>query len=212
MWSKGLLGNATPQNLLDTVIFYNRLFFFCIEEWEGAPTAEKLTLSNTDNRTPRREALSSLYTQDISKNHPGGLKVCSIAPKAVVHHANSSNAQRYFMHIFQLYRQLCPKDAPSHAFYPKPSCFPTSICWYSKIPQGHSTLSLTVDHLCKLAGIKRYYTNHSLQAAINSRLYKCRVDEQLVMEHTGHRSHEGVRSYKRLISDEQRETLSNLLN
>ena len=27
MWSKGLLGNATPQNSLDTVIFYNGLFF-----------------------------------------------------------------------------------------------------------------------------------------------------------------------------------------
>ena len=185
--------------------------FFCIEEWKGAPTAEKLTLSNTGNRTPRREALYSLYTQDISKNQKG-LKVCSIAPKAVVHHANSGNAQRYFVHIFQLYQQLCTKDAPSHAFYPKPSRFSTSTCWYSKIPQGHSTLSLTVGHLCKLAGIKRYYTNHSLQAAITSRLYQCRVDEQLVMEHTGHRSHEGVHSYKRLTSDEQRETLSNLLN
>ena len=27
MWSKGLLGDTTPQSLLDTVIFYNRLFF-----------------------------------------------------------------------------------------------------------------------------------------------------------------------------------------
>ena len=27
MWSKGLLGDATPQSLLDTVIFYNGLFF-----------------------------------------------------------------------------------------------------------------------------------------------------------------------------------------
>ena len=53
MWSKGLLGDATPQCLLDTVVFYNGLFF-CNEEWEGAPTAEKLTLSNTGNRTLRR--------------------------------------------------------------------------------------------------------------------------------------------------------------
>ena len=170
-----------PQSLLDTVIFYNGLFFFCIEEWKGAPTAEKLTLSNTGNRTPRREALSSLYTQDISKNHPGDLKVCSIAPKAVVHHANSGNAQRYFVHIFQHHRQLCPKDAPSHAFYHKSSPCPTSTFWYYKIPQGHSTLSLTVGHLCKLAGIKRYYTNYSLQATVTSRLYQCVVDEQLVM-------------------------------
>ena len=28
MWSKGLLGDTTLQSLLDTVILYNRLFFF----------------------------------------------------------------------------------------------------------------------------------------------------------------------------------------
>ena len=27
MWSKGLLGDTTPQSLLDTVVFYNGLFF-----------------------------------------------------------------------------------------------------------------------------------------------------------------------------------------
>ena len=27
MWSKGLLGDTTPQSLLDTVIFYNGLYF-----------------------------------------------------------------------------------------------------------------------------------------------------------------------------------------
>ena len=37
------------------------------------------------------------------------------------------------------------------------------------------------------------------------------MDEQLVMERTGHRSIEGVRSYKR-SSDQQREALSDILN
>ena len=115
------------------------------------------------------------------------------------------------MHILQLYQQLCLKDTPSHAFYLKPSCCLTSTCWYSKIPLGHTTLSLTIDCLCKFAGIKGYYTNHSLRTTITSRLYQCGVDEQLLMERTGHRSLEGVHSYKRFL-DEQREALSNLLN
>ena len=51
----------------------------------------------------------------------------------------------------------------------KPTCCPTSTCWYSKIPWGHSML---VGRLCKLAGIKRYYTNHSLQATVTSRLFQ----------------------------------------
>ena len=32
------------------------------------------------------------YTEDTSKNHPGGLKGKSVASKAVVQHANSGNA------------------------------------------------------------------------------------------------------------------------
>ena len=51
----------------------------------------------------------------------------------------------------------------------------------------------------------------SLRATATSRLYHCGVDEQLIMERTGHRSLEGVRSYKR-TSNTQRENLSSILN
>ena len=57
--------------------------------------------------------------------------------------------------------------------------------------------------------------NQSLHATATSRLYQAGVDEQLMMEITGHRSLEGVRtngeSYKR-SSDTQHETLSDIPN
>ena len=48
-------------------------------------------------------------------------------------------------------------------------------------------------------------------ATTATRLYQAGVDEQLVMERTGHRSLEGVRSYKR-TSQVQQENLSDILN
>ncbi len=69
----------------------------------------------------------------------------------------------------------------------------------------------TVARLCRTAGISGYKTNHSLRATTATRLYHAGVDEQLVMERTGHRSLEGVRSYKR-TSVPQQEGLSDILN
>ena len=65
--------------------------------------------------------------------------------------------------------------------------------------------------MCKSTGIKGYKTNHSLRATSATCLYSSGVDEQLVMEQTGHCSTEGIRSYKRTLS-EQQEAVSDILN
>ena len=65
--------------------------------------------------------------------------------------------------------------------------------------------------MCNAAGISGYKTNHSLRATTATRLYQAGVDEQLIMERTGHRSIDGVRSYKR-TSNDQREVLSDIVN
>lgn len=77
-------------------------------------------------------------------------------------------------------------------------------CWIQQVG-WHS--SETVQE-CRIPG---YRTNHSLRATTATRLYQAGVDEQLVMEQTGHQSLEGVRSYKRTSTDQQ-ESMSNILN
>ena len=66
------------------------------------------------------------------------------------------------------------------------------------------SLGRIISRICKEADIGGYKT-----AA--TRLYQSGVDEQLVMERTGHRSLEDVRSYKR-TSDTQCQALSDILN
>ena len=209
LWEKDLLGDATPQSLVDTILFYNGLYFALRSGNEHRQLRNNPCQIDLVERPGERSYLK--YTEDVSKNHPGGLKGRKLQPKVVLHHANVENPKRCFVRLFKRYRELCPKDAPAHAFYLKPSRTPSPMCWYYKYPLGHVILDKTVNRLCELAGINGYKTNHSLRATATSRLYQSGVDEQLVMERTGHRSLKGVRSYKR-TSDSQRENISDILN
>ncbi len=108
---------------------------------------------------------------------------------------------------------VMPRHPPAeiNSFYLQPMKTPTTSRWYTSRPLGHNTITKTMTRLCAAAGIGGFKTNHSLRATAATRLYQSGVDEQLVMERTGHRSLEGVRTYKR-TSSEQREALSDILN
>ena len=209
LWSKGALGDSTPQQLLDTIIFCNGLFFALRSGKEHRQLRRSPCQIELVEKSGERAYLK--YTEDVSKNHQGGLKGRHIQPKVVYHHANTNNSHRCFGRLFKRYMELCPSDAPAHAFYLQPARSPTSNTWFSNRPLGHTLLGNTISRICKSVGIGGYKTNHSLRATSTSRLYQSGVDEQLVMERTGHRSIEGVRSYKR-TSDQQREVLSDILN
>ena len=74
-----------------------------------------------------------------------------------------------------------------------------------------ATTALERTRLCKSAGILGFKTNHSLRATTATRLHQSGIDEQLIMERTGHQSTEGVRSYKR-TSQQQSEDISDILH
>ena len=209
LWEMGLLGDASPQSLLDTMVFYNGFYFALCSGQEHRQLRRNTPQIELVERPGERAYLK--YTEDISKNRPGGLKGRKASPKVVIHHANIEVPERCFVRLYKLYMKKCPSDAPGHAFYLRASATFTSECWYSRVPLGHTTLSKTVSRLCQLGGIQGFKTNHLLRATATTRLYQSGVDEQLVMERTGHQSLEGVRSYKR-TSNTQREALSNILN
>ncbi len=151
------------------------------------------------------------YIEDTSKNRTGGLKDRKVQPKIVQHYNNPSNSDRCFVQLFQLYNSLCPTDRPNNAFYLKPLAQPTPTCWFSSVAIGHCKLDGTVARLCREANITGFRTNHSLCATAATWLYSAGVDEQQVMEVTGHRSLDGVRAYKH-TSKKQKEAVSDILN
>ena len=145
------------------------------------------------------------YTEDVSKK---GRKT---KQKKVIQHNNTANPGRCPVRIFKMYMQLCPAKRPGDSFYLQPLKNPKKGCWFSIKPLGHNTLENMVKTMCKEAGIPGHKTNHSLWATAVTRLFNAGVEEQLIMERTGHASVDGVRSYKH-TSDDQRAALSEIMN
>ncbi len=145
------------------------------------------------------------YTEDIYlKNRLGGLKGRKIKPKIVIHHENLENPGRCFVRLFKNYQSLCASDAPDDALYLIPLQKPKENCWFKNVPIRQNKLSKAISNMCKDSGIQGYKTNHSLRATTASHLYS---SGQLIMERTGHRSAEGVRSYKRTSMMQKQEVL-----
>ena len=209
LWEKGLLGNDSPQVLLDTMIFLCGLDLSLRSGKEHRDLAwDQIELVEPPDAPP-----FLLYTENVSKNNSGGLAQRMITPKQVKHHANSSNPSRCFI---ELYKQYCDHCLPlsqwkTSAFYLTPIKKTKSTTWYSITAVGHNTLSQTVKRLCQEAGIQGFKTNYSLRVTNATRLLQSGVDEQLIMTRTGHRSVQGVRTYKR-VSEDQKLALSTVLN
>lgn len=155
----GVLGDKKPQTL---IIYLNGLYFAL----HSGKEHRQLRM------TPCQIELVFLrYTEDVSKNHEGE-KINVKRSKIINHHANLSDPDRCFVHLFKKYVKF---NGPHDAFYLHPTKTPTDTCWYSCKPLGHFTLSKTVARLCKDAGVSGYKTNHSLGATAATRLYQSGV-------------------------------------
>ena len=157
MWEKGLLGDHTPQVLIDTMVYCMGLYFALRSGEEHRRLRyrpSQIELVTTPNG---KEFLR--YKEDISKNNQAGLKQRKLAPKEVVQYANDENPTRCPVHLYKLYNSRCPCDRPDNALYLAPLIRPKGNCWFKKTPLGHSKLAEVVPKLMKNAGIPGYFTN-----------------------------------------------------
>ena len=66
----------------------------------------------------------------------------------------------------------------------QPKQITTDGCWFFVRPLAWPQQS--VIHLCKIAGITGFETNHSMLATAATQLYQLGVDNQLIIERTCH--------------------------
>ena len=115
-------------------------------------------------------------------------------PKEVVHFQNDDNPSKCHVRLFEKFLKVRPSDATR--FYLVPATKISNGVWFTKRPVGKNSLSKFVRRMCTNAGVNGNKRNHSLRATCATRLYESQMDEQLIMERTGHRSVAGVRCYK----------------
>ena len=187
LWHTGILGDHSPFALLNTIFFMCGLFLAL----RSGNEHRQLRLNPRPQITLHEqcEIPYLMYKEDFSKNHQGGLKNHKIKPKVVKHHANTDNPSRCFVRILKFYLSKLNPDVPHSDFYFKPlQKWSSTGPWFSQQPLGQNTLDNMMATICKKAGVTGFKTNHSLRAMAASHLYHSGIDEQLIMERTGHRS------------------------
>ena len=109
---------------------------------------------------------------------------------------NTDNSSCCFVCLYKLYLSKCPPNRPPNVFYLQSLKNPTNdCCWFSSVPIGHATLVGTIARCANLQAFQD--TRQTIPSKLAAtHLYQAGIDEQLMMERTGHCSLEGVRSYK----------------
>ena len=93
----GLLGDITPQTLLDIMVYMNGLYFALRSGVEH----RQLRFDPPQIKLVENERPYLVYTEDLSKNNPGGIKGRKIKQKVVVHHENEKKSW-CFVRLFKL--------------------------------------------------------------------------------------------------------------
>ena len=169
LWEKGLLGNGSPQALLDTMVYMAGLYFSLHSGQEHRNL--RLSQIRVVDRCP--ESMPYLeYTENISKNHPGELKHRKLSPQKLCHYGNCERPERWFVHLFKLYCSHHPPNVKDDAFYFTSLKNPHTAIWYSVTLVGHHTLTNTVKRMCEAGGIGGFKTNHSLRVTTATCLFQ----------------------------------------
>ncbi len=199
MWSAGVLGESSPETLLNTLYFYiGKLFGLRAKEHRI------LRLHNfvvTENEVS--------FVENVSKTFHGGLKDLKRNPRNVKHCCHADNEKDHKHCIVKLFKKyismVSQLSRRNDAFYFRPSKISYK---FEDVPVGIHKLNSILPSLTTAAGLQRK-TAHSLRVTCASTLFQNNVEEKLIRERTGHISNALFRYEK--PSEEQIKCVSDCL-
>ena len=154
---------------------------------------------------------SIVYQEDsVTKMHDGGLRDRGPDRKRVVLHSTGGDPDRDPVAIIDKYLGLCPPFYDKPNFYLQSLKKPTPAQWYGYQVMGGKNIGKIIPKLMESAGIKGYFTGHSLRHSGTTRLSDAGIDKKVMKECTCHVS-DAIDKYM-VTSDEQRKHISNVLS
>ncbi len=119
-----------------------------------------------------------IYTEDLgTKTNKGRLMHKKICPKQVTIFPNKENCDCCPVQIFYRYNSLLPLKLKCQALYLRPRQVFSDGAWYLDTPIGVNKLRNFVKEVTLQAGIKGFFSNHSLQSTAATWLYQVGMEE-----------------------------------
>ncbi|KAK3107796.1 hypothetical protein FSP39_022395 [Pinctada imbricata] len=131
-----------------------------------------------------------------SKTFKGGLQHLQLTNKDIKHYCDEG--ERCLVDYYRIYLDALGNEGP---FYRRPLAGSGSVSVrYGEQVLGINKLKGLMKEITGKAELQGNFTNHSGKRTCATQLYHAGVDEQEIMQRTGHRSETAVRKYKRTNS------------
>ncbi|KAK3082931.1 hypothetical protein FSP39_009329 [Pinctada imbricata] len=136
------------------------------------------------------------FTGRSSKTFKGGLQHLQLTNKDIKHYCDEG--ERCLVDYYRIYLDALGNEGP---FYRRPLAASGSVSVrYGEQVLGINKLKGLMKEITGKAGLQENFTNHSGRRTCATQLYHAGVDEQEIMQRTGHRSETADRKYKRTNS------------
>ena len=106
LWAQGLLGDSSPQTLINTLRFSCGMHFTL----ESGQEHQSLQVTHIELVEPSDVSPYLIYVhREFSKHNAGGISHRKVQLKQAVHHANIKNLQWYLVHLYTKCLEHWPK-------------------------------------------------------------------------------------------------------
>jgi hypothetical protein len=180
-------------------------------------------LCGTDITTGAQYATFTCGRQDfeLRTDDSGKPYVCKFSSELTKIHQGIRNEQYKAEggRMYETNTQMCPvqsflkyirkRNHNCDAFWQRPrDSFDDDAIWFEKKPLGRNPLSQMMADISKAAKLSRVYTNHCIRATCITLLSEAGFEGRHIITLSGHRSEEGIKSYCRDTSEEQKRDMS----